>query len=135
MTDLDQSVAQCRGSNVTDPHARKGRDTHKDKQDHTRLGSGGIQDSRGGHDVQSGLGQHGGDGETTNKEHDRGREHLRKDVPRFSLVVAWNIPYLWTYLVASAAGSLISASSDERSTLSNTTRNGTANDVTNSGIA
>lgn len=39
------------------------------------------------------------------------------------------------YLVASDAGNLVSASSDDRNTLSNTTRNGTASEVTKSGIA
>lgn len=45
------------------------------------------------------------------------------------------MPFVWAYLVASDAVRRVSASSDDRRTRSTTTRNGTASEVTNSGIA
>ena len=81
----NQGVAQRRRSDITDPHTCERRHEHEDEEHHTWVATSSIEDTRGGHDVQTGLGQHGSNRETTDKQHDGRREHLGEDVP----VVRW----------------------------------------------
>jgi hypothetical protein len=131
-THLDERITKRRCSNITDPHTSECRDAHQHEQDNARFLACCIEDSRSCHDVQSGFGEDGGDGETTDEEHDCWREHLRKDVPDCQLASPLKPQ---AYLVASAAGIRVSLPSVDRSTRRRTTRKGTANEVTNRGIA
>jgi hypothetical protein len=81
ITHLDERITKRRRSNITNPHTSECRDTHQYEQDDTRFLACGVQDSRSCHDVQSGFGEDGGDGETTDEEHDGWRKHLGEDVP------------------------------------------------------
>lgn len=81
MTHLDQRVAQGRRCDVTDPHTGERRHAHQDQEHHAGSGPCSIENSRCGHDVESGFGQYRRDGEPSNQKHDSWGEHLREDIP------------------------------------------------------
>ena len=129
---LDQSIAQSRRSDITYPHTGKSRDEHQNEENDAWFRSCCVENPGRGHDIQSCLGEHRGDCETSNQKHDCRREHLREDVP---IVSRMRGRARITHFVPSAAVNLVSFPSEDLRTRRNTTRSGTEREVTKSGIA
>ena len=80
-TYLDESETEGRSGDVTDPHRSKASHPHLHQQHQTRLRSSEVEDPRRHDHVHPSLAEGGSDGETSDEEHDRWREHLREDEP------------------------------------------------------
>lgn len=71
-TDLDERVAEDGSGNVTDPHTREARYAHVRKQDGLGLRTGETEDLGREDFVDVLLREGGGEGESTEEEHDSG---------------------------------------------------------------